>query len=88
MYYVPVHLIRPLLDFFPGEVDFDGVDFSSVIHLNGSEDKTQPVEFFFPIRMMRCFVNYDCTVPWPSRALARCNCARAMITTLRNDIPR
>ena len=55
------HLIRPLLDFFPGEIDFDGVDFSSVIHLKNGDDKTQSVEFFLPVRMMRCFANYDCT---------------------------
>jgi hypothetical protein len=55
------HLIRPLLDFFPAEVDFDGVDFSSVIHLKNGDDKTQSVEFFWPVRMMRCFANYDCT---------------------------
>ena len=54
------HLIRPMLDFFPPEVDFDGVDFSSTIHLS---DGSQPmaVEFFFPFRMMRCFASYDCT---------------------------
>jgi len=55
------HLIRPLLDFFPGEIDFDGFDFSSVIHLKGGEAKTESVEFFFPNRMMRCFASYDCT---------------------------
>jgi hypothetical protein len=55
------HLIRSLLDYFPGEVDFDGVDFSSVIHLKGGEAKAESVEFFFPNRMMRCFANYDCT---------------------------
>ena len=55
------HLIRPLLEIFPSEVDFDGVDFSSVIHLNNSSDSAESVEFFFPIRMMRCFANYDCS---------------------------
>ena len=54
------HLIRPLLNYFPPEVDFDGVDFSSTIHLaDGS--RTEAVEFFFPFRMMRCFATYDCT---------------------------
>jgi hypothetical protein len=54
------HLIRPMLDFFPPDVDFDGVDFSSTIHLSeGSQ--TLAVEFFFPFRMMRCFASYDCT---------------------------
>ena len=55
------HLIRPLLEFFPGAVDFDGVDFSSVIHVKNGDDKTQSVEFFLPVRMMRCFAGYDCT---------------------------
>jgi hypothetical protein len=55
------HLIRPVLEFFSGEVDFDGVDFSSVVRLRNSNDTTQAVEFFFPIKMMRCFVNYDCS---------------------------
>ena len=54
------HLIRPLLDYFPGDVDFDGVDFSSIIHVQDGT-KTEAVEFFFPIRMMRCFAAYDCT---------------------------
>jgi len=55
------HLIRRLLEFFPSDVDFDGIDFSSVIHLKNGNDKAQSVEFFFPIRMMRCFANYDCS---------------------------
>jgi hypothetical protein len=55
------HLVRPLLDFFPPEVDFDGVDFSSVIRLKGDESKTESVEFFFPYRVMRCYASYDCT---------------------------
>jgi len=55
------HLIRPLLDYFPTDVDFDGVDFSSVIRVTGSS-KTEAVEFFFLFRMMRCFAAYDCTV--------------------------
>ena len=54
-------LIRPLLDFFPPEVDFDGVDFSSVIRLKSDETKPETVEFFFPCRTMRCFANYECT---------------------------
>ena len=55
------HLIRPLLEFFPGDVDFDGIDFSTVIHLKSGEGKTESVEFFFPVRVMRCFGSYDCT---------------------------
>src|SRR5262249_56787717 len=54
------HLVRPLLDYFPPEVNFEGVDFSSTIRLaDGSQ--SEAVEFFFPYRMMRCFVTYDCT---------------------------
>jgi hypothetical protein len=54
------HLIRPLLTYFPAEVGFDGVDFSSTIHLGG-DSTAEAVEFFFPFRMMRCFADYDCT---------------------------
>ena len=54
------HLIRPLLDYFPPEVDFDGVDFSSTIRLSDGS-QAESVEFFFPFRMMRCFASYDCT---------------------------
>ncbi len=54
------HLIRPFLNYFPPDVAFDGVDFSSTIHLaNGTS--TEAVEFFLPYRVMRCFANYDCT---------------------------
>ncbi len=54
------HLIRPLLTCFPPEVEFDGIDFSTTIHLSG-DSSAEAVEFFFPFRMMRCFANYDCT---------------------------
>jgi hypothetical protein len=54
------HLIRPTVDYFPPEVDFDGVDFSSMIHL-GDGSPAEAVEFFFPLRVMRCFATYDCT---------------------------
>ena len=54
------HLIRPLLEYFPGDIDFDGVDFSSIIRA-GDSNKTEAVEFFLPFSMMRCFAAYDCT---------------------------
>jgi hypothetical protein len=54
------HLIRPLLDYFPGDVEFDGVDFSTSIRV-AANDKSEAVEFFFPYRVMRCFASYDCT---------------------------
>jgi hypothetical protein len=54
------HLVRPALNYFPQDPDFDGIDFSSIVHV---ADGSTPlaVEFFFPFRMMRCFANYDCT---------------------------
>jgi hypothetical protein len=54
------HLIRPMLTYFPVDADFDGITFSSTIHI---ADGTSPlaVEFFLPFRMMRCFASYDCT---------------------------
>jgi hypothetical protein len=58
------HLIRPVLDFFTGDANFDGIVFSSVVHANGgttSEKKVESVEFFLPFRMMRCYGSYDCT---------------------------
>jgi hypothetical protein len=55
------HLVRPLLEFFPGDVDFDGIDFSSVLHVKAEDGKTESVEFFFPVRVMRCFASFDCT---------------------------
>jgi hypothetical protein len=54
------HLIRPLLDHFPPEVEFDGIDFSTTIRL-ADDSRSEAVEFFFPYRMMRCFASYDCT---------------------------
>jgi hypothetical protein len=54
------HLIRPLLGYFPKAEGFDGVDFSSTVHL-ATTQKVQAVEFFFPFNAMRCFANFDCT---------------------------
>jgi hypothetical protein len=54
------HLIRPLLDYFPSDADFDGVDFSTSIHVAG-DSKNESVEFFLPYRLMKCFASYDCT---------------------------
>lgn len=54
------HLIRPMLDYFPPDIDFDGVDFSSTVRV-GDGSQAEAVEFFLPYRMMRCFASYDCT---------------------------
>jgi hypothetical protein len=54
------HLVRPVLNYFPQDPDFNGVVFSSMIHIaDGSSPEA--VEFFFPFRVMRCFASYDCT---------------------------
>ncbi|HZM09245.1 MAG TPA: hypothetical protein VFC15_03430, partial [Candidatus Limnocylindrales bacterium] len=54
------HLVRPALNYFPGDPGFDGINFTSMIHVT---DGSSPlaVEFFFPFRIMRCFASYDCT---------------------------
>ena len=54
------HLIRPVLDDFSGDIDLDSVDGSSIIRA-GDSNKTEAVEFFLPLCMMRCFAAYDCT---------------------------
>ena len=54
------HLVRPVLNYFPGDQGFDGINFTSMVHV---ADGSSPlaVEFFFPFRIMRCFASYDCT---------------------------
>lgn len=62
------HLIRPVLAYFKADPKqdpkFDGIGFSTTIHLAG---KTQPsqgseaVELFFPLSALRCYETYDCT---------------------------
>ena len=54
------HLVRPVLNYFPGDQGFDGINFTSMVHV---ADGSSPlaVEFFFPFRTMRCFASYDCT---------------------------
>jgi hypothetical protein len=54
------HLVRPVLSYFPPDSDFDGIDFSSTVHLP-DDSSAVSVEFFLPFRMMRCFASYDCT---------------------------
>jgi len=49
-----------VLNYFPPDPDFEGIDFSSTIHLPDGSN-TEAVEFFFPFRMMRCFASFDCT---------------------------
>jgi hypothetical protein len=58
------HLIRPTLAYFKEETKFDGISFSTTVHLAGrspAAGKTEAVEFFFPFPDLRCYEKYDCT---------------------------
>jgi hypothetical protein len=58
------HLIRPTLAYFKDELRFDGISFSTTVHLAGklpAAGKTEAVEFFFPFTALRCYEKYDCT---------------------------
>ncbi len=59
------HLIRPLLAYFKSEYEkeFDGIGFSTNIHLAAKSAVTasEAVEFFFPLPSLRCYEKYDCT---------------------------
>jgi hypothetical protein len=58
------HLVRPVLGYFKGEPQFDGIGFSTNIHLPGktaSSNPSEAVEFFFPFSALRCYEKYDCT---------------------------
>jgi hypothetical protein len=58
------HLIRPVLGYLKDESQFDGVGFSSTLHLAtkpGAAANSEAVEFFFPFTALRCYERYDCT---------------------------
>jgi hypothetical protein len=58
------HLIRPVLGYFRDDSQFDGLGFSSTLHLAtkpGASANSQAVEFFFPFAALRCYERYDCT---------------------------
>jgi len=58
------HLVRPMMAYFKGDLDFDGIAFSTTIH---QQDKpavsqgSEAVEFFFPNEALRCYETFDCT---------------------------
>jgi len=55
------HLIRPMMAYFKGDLDFDGIAFSTTIHLGDKPSATQgseAVEFFFPVEALRCYESY------------------------------
>jgi len=57
------HLVRPLMSYFKDSKDFDGIGFSTNIHLAGKSAPavSEAVEFFFPLSSLRCYEKYDCT---------------------------
>jgi|SRR5437868_5960488 len=58
------HLVRPVLGYFKDDSEFDGIGFSSNLHLAGksaANASSQAVEFFFPFSALRCYERYDCT---------------------------
>ena len=57
------HLIRPVLAYFKNEQQFDGIGFSTTIHLSGKSatSASEAVEFFFPFTALHCYERYDCT---------------------------
>jgi hypothetical protein len=59
------HLVRPTLEYFKGDQDFDGLGFSTTVHLAGktaaANANAEAVEFFFPFSALRCYASYDCT---------------------------
>ncbi len=57
------HLVRPLLAYFKDSKDFDGIGFSTNIHLVGKSAPavSEAVEFFFSLSSLRCYEKYDCT---------------------------
>jgi len=57
------HLVRPLLAYFKEEQRFDGIGFSTTVHLTGKSapNTSEAVEYYFPLSSMRCYESYDCT---------------------------
>jgi len=54
------HLVRPVLAYFPAQAEFDGIDFSTSVHVTGAES-AEAVEFVVPFAALRCYESYDCT---------------------------
>ncbi|MBV9073744.1 MAG: hypothetical protein JOZ10_08950 [Acidobacteria bacterium] len=54
------HLIRPVATYFQNQSDFDGIVFSTSIHVPGT-DAPEAVEFFLPFSGIHCYEQYDCT---------------------------
>lgn len=58
------HLIRPVLGYLKDDSRFDGIGFSTSIHVPAKAavaGSSLAVEFFFPFSALRCYESYDCT---------------------------
>jgi len=59
------HLVRPTLEYFKADQNFDGVGFSTTVRLAGkpaaASGSSEAVEFFFPFSALHCYATYDCT---------------------------
>jgi hypothetical protein len=58
------HLIRPVLGYIKDDSQFEGIGFSTSIHVPGkaaAAGSSLAVEFFFPFAALRCYESYDCT---------------------------
>lgn len=57
------HLIRPSLAYFKEDASFDGISFSTTVHVAGKANAgtSVAVEFFFPFPALRSYEKYDCT---------------------------
>ncbi len=54
------HLLRPVSKSFHGDPQFQGVDFSTTVHLP-AQSATTSVEFVVPFTALACYERYDCT---------------------------
>jgi hypothetical protein len=59
------HLLRSSSGYLKSALDFDGIAFSTTVHVPGSRgsetDNSVAAEFFFPFSALHCYENYDCT---------------------------
>jgi len=58
------HVVRPMMAYFKGDLDFDGIAFSTTIHQQdkpAASQGSEAVEFFFPVEALRCYETFDCT---------------------------
>jgi hypothetical protein len=58
------HIVRPMMAYFKGDLDFDGIAFSTTIHQQdkpAASQGSEAVEFFFPVEALRCYETFDCT---------------------------